>query len=68
MDASLFLDFLLRTCSVCRDFHARAEQVHQAHTDVQQLLETACSQAFINAAPGAEKMLDQQFCDSSQPW
>lgn len=65
---------LLLSCRVCclyrlwQDFHSRSESVNQAHADVQQLLDTAGSHAFINAAPGAEETVEQQFNNSREPW
>ena len=51
-----------------QEFRAKTDGVQQAHAKVQQLLDTATSQAFIADAPGAENVLDQQFCITSQPW
>ena len=58
----------LHVHSARQDFHARTEQVYRAHAKVQQLLDTASTQAFIADAPGAENMLDRQYCDSDQRW
>lgn len=56
------------TYSARQAFHSRTEEVYQAHAKVQQLLDTASTQAFIADAPDTENMLDQQICDTSQPW
>ena len=55
-------------CRLWQEFHSRSESVNQAHVGTQQLLNSAGSQAFINAAPGTEDTLEQQLNSSREPW